>query len=211
MAVTVARDPGAACPRLQSRLWALRRNPTGWLIDGFSVTLRSLRNNDWTRILGWPGYRVYRSEINEEAKALRLWVRRKSGERKLVCCGCGRSVSEIAEVCEREIRDLPCFEYRTTVVIELCRLRCLDCGVKTEKVVQLPSKAPSANGSRTRWGKPARARRRTRGGQAGGAGGEHSAIYRPALSGRQGGGNRLGQLGVNEIYLGKKTETPDRG
>ena len=84
MAVTVARDPGAACPRLQSRLWALRRNPTGWLIDGFSVTLRSLRNNDWTRILGSPGYRAYQSEINEEAKTLRLWVRRKSGERKLV-------------------------------------------------------------------------------------------------------------------------------
>ena len=37
--------------------------------------------------------------------------------------GCGRSVSEIAEVCEREIRDLPCFEYRATVVVELYRLR----------------------------------------------------------------------------------------
>jgi len=85
---------------------------------------------------------VYRSEIHEEAKTLRLWVRRKSSERKLVCSGCGRSVSEIAEVCEREIRDLPCFEYRTTVVIEVYRLRCPDCGVKTEKVAQLPSKAP---------------------------------------------------------------------
>ncbi len=111
-------------------------------MTGFSATLCSLRNNEWTRILGWPGYRVYRSEINEEAKALRLWVRRKSGERKLVCCGCGRSVSEIAEVCEREIHDLPCFEYRTTVVVELYRVRCPDCGVKTEKVAQLPSKAP---------------------------------------------------------------------
>jgi len=111
-------------------------------LTGLSATLCSLRNNDWTRILGWPGYRVYRSEINEEAKALRLWVRRKSGERKLVCCGCGRSVSEIAEVCEREIHDLPCFEYRTTVVVELYRVRCPDCGVKTEKVAQLPSKAP---------------------------------------------------------------------
>ena len=49
-------------------------------------------------------------------------------------------VSEIAEVCEREIRDLPCFEYRTTVVIEVYRLRCPDCGVKTEKVAQLRGK-----------------------------------------------------------------------
>ena len=48
---------------------------------------------------------MYRSEIDEEAKALRLWVRRKSGGRKLVCSGCGRSVSEIAEVCERDRTD----------------------------------------------------------------------------------------------------------
>jgi hypothetical protein len=27
---------------------------------------------EWTKILGWPGYRVYRSEINEAAKTLRL-------------------------------------------------------------------------------------------------------------------------------------------
>ena len=43
---------------------------------------------------------------------------------------------------EREVRDLPWSEYRTTVVIELYRVRCPDCGVKTEKVPQLPSKAP---------------------------------------------------------------------
>ena len=29
-----------------------------------------MRNNDWTKILGWPGYRVYRSEIDEDAKTL---------------------------------------------------------------------------------------------------------------------------------------------
>src|SRR5262249_60221864 len=43
---------------------------------------------------------------------------------------------------EWEVRDLPCFEFRTTVVIELYRVRCPDCGVKTEQVPQLPSKAP---------------------------------------------------------------------
>jgi transposase len=51
-------------------------------------------------------------------------------------------VEEIAEVYEREVRDLPCFEYRTTVVIELYRVRCPECGPKAEKVAQLPSKAP---------------------------------------------------------------------
>lgn len=101
-----------------------------------------MRDSDWTRILGWPGYRVYQNEINEQAKTLKLWVRRKPGNRKLVCSGCGRRASEFHEVYEREVRDLPCFEYRTTVVIELYRVRCPDCGIKAEKIEQLPSKAP---------------------------------------------------------------------
>jgi transposase len=98
--------------------------------------------SDWTKALGWPGYRVYRHEINEQAKTLKLWVRRKRGNRKLVCSGCGRQFAEACDCCQREVRDLPCFQYRTTVVIELYRVRCPDCGVKTEKVEQLPSKAP---------------------------------------------------------------------
>jgi transposase len=101
-----------------------------------------MRENDWTRVLGWPGYKVHRAEIDERAKRLKLWVRRKCGNKQLVCAGCGQQACSIAEACEREVRDLPCFEYLTTVVIELYRLRCPDCGVKTEKVPQLPGKAP---------------------------------------------------------------------
>src|SRR2546427_13073994 len=74
-----------------------------------------MSESEWTKILGWPGYRVNRSEINEDSKSVRLWVRRKRGNRKLECSGCGRRIKEIAEVYEREVRDLPCFEYRTTV------------------------------------------------------------------------------------------------
>jgi len=101
-----------------------------------------MRDNDWTKILGWPGYRVYQQDIDEEYKGVKLWVRRKRGNRRLVCSGCGRRVTEIVEVYEREVRDLPCMEFQTTVVLELHRIRCSDCGVKTEKVEQLPSKAP---------------------------------------------------------------------
>ena len=101
-----------------------------------------MSESEWTKILRWPGYRVYHSEINEEGKTLRLWVRRKRGNRKLECSGCGRRTQEIAEVYEREVRDLPWSEYRTTVVIELYRVRCPDCGIKAEKVPLLPSKAP---------------------------------------------------------------------
>jgi transposase len=97
---------------------------------------------DWTKILGWPGYRVYHYEINEKAKKLKLWVRRKSGNQKLVCGGCGQRVHDIREIYEREVRDLPWGEYQVTVVIELYRVNCGKCGVKTEKVDWLPSKAP---------------------------------------------------------------------
>jgi transposase len=101
-----------------------------------------LRDNELTKLLGWPGYRVYRHEINEKAKTLKLWIRRKRGNRKLICSGCGRKLENAHDVNEREVRDLPCMEFRTTVVIEIYRVCCPDCGIKTEKVPQLPSKAP---------------------------------------------------------------------
>ena len=101
-----------------------------------------LTDNEFTKILGWPGYRVYHHEIDEKAKTLRLWVRRKRGNRVLRCPSCGRRVHDIHDVYEREVRDLPSFEFQTAVIIELYRIRCPDCGVKAEKVEPLPSKAP---------------------------------------------------------------------
>jgi transposase len=99
-------------------------------------------DNDWTKVLGFPGYRVYKQEIDEQCKHLTLWIRRKRGNRKLSCPGCGQRVHKIHEVFEREVRDLPCLEFTTTVRIELYRVQCPKCGVKSEKVPQLPSKAP---------------------------------------------------------------------
>jgi transposase len=164
-----------------------------------------LRNNDWTKILGWPGYRVYRSEIDEPTKTLKLWVRRKGA--KLVCSSCGRGVSEIAEVYEREVRDLPCFEYRTTVTVELYRVRCPDCGVKTEKIPQLPSKAPFSKRFEDAVGEScesAAARRVAK--QFGLAASTVRSIDLRYLE-RWAAGRRkpaLRQMGVDEIHLGKK-------
>ena len=104
--------------------------------------LADVRDTDFTKILGWPGYRVYQHEIDEAAKRLRLWVRRKRRPRPLICSGCGGRVREVHDVSEREVRDLPWGEYRTTVVVEIYRVRCPNCGVKIERVAQLPSKAP---------------------------------------------------------------------
>ena len=103
---------------------------------------RQLTHKEWTAILAWPGYRVYRHELDEEAKTLKLWVRRKPVHRGFECSGCGRRLHEVHDVREREIRDLPWSVYRATVVVEVHRLRCPECGVRVEKIEQLPSKAP---------------------------------------------------------------------
>ena len=175
--------------------------------NGILDTLGSMAETDWSKVLGWPGYRVYRHEINEQAKTLKLWVRRKRGNRKLECSGCGRKFTEVYDSYEREVRDLPWSEYRTTVVIELYRVRCPDCGVKTEKVPQLPSKAPFSKRFEEAVGlacESAAVRRVAR--QFGLASSTVRAIDVRYLS-RWSEGRRkpaLRQMGVDEIYLGKK-------
>ena len=99
-------------------------------------------DNEFTRILQWPGYRVYRNKIDEKNKILELWVRRKCGNRKLECSGCGRKFTDVYDWRERAVRDLPWSEFKTTVYVEVYRVQCPDCGVKVEKVPPLPSKAP---------------------------------------------------------------------
>src|SRR5258707_13301210 len=166
-----------------------------------------MRETDWSKVLGWPGYRVYRHEIDEPAKRLKLWVRRKRGNRKLGCAGCGRKLADAYDSYEREVRDLPCFEFRTTVVIELYRVRCPDCGVKTEKVPQLPSKAPFSKRFEEGVGlacESAAVRRVAR--QFGLASSTVRAIDVRYLS-RWSEERRkpaLRQMGVYEIYLGKQ-------
>jgi len=49
---------------------------------------------------------------------------------------------QVHDVREREIRDLPWSVYGATVIVEVHRLRCPECGVLVEKIEQLPSKAP---------------------------------------------------------------------
>ena len=99
-------------------------------------------DNEFTRILDWPGYRVYQHEIDEKAKTLKLWIRRKRGNRKIECSGCGRKFTDIYDLSERAVRDLPWSAFTATVFIEIYRVKCPDCGVKREKVPLLPSKAP---------------------------------------------------------------------
>ena len=164
-------------------------------------------NREFTAVLGWPGYQVYRHAIDEKKKHLTLWVRRKRGNRKLTCPSCGRQVSKIHDVYEREVRDLPCFEFLTTVVIELYRLRCPECGVKAEKVDLLPSKAPYSKRFEDAVGQTcesASARQVAR--RTGLAESTVRAIDLRYLERWEGKRRQppLRQMGVDEIYQGKK-------
>jgi transposase len=76
-------------------------------------------DNEFIRILSWP-----------------------RGNRKIKCAGCGRKSTEIYDVSEWAVRDLPWSESRTIVFIEVYRITCPDCGVKQEKVPLLRSPMP---------------------------------------------------------------------
>jgi len=166
-----------------------------------------MRENDWTRLLGWPGYKVYRSEIDESGKNLKLWVRRKRGNKRLVCSGCGRLVGDIVQTYQREVRDLPWSIYHATVVVELYRVRCLDCGVRTEKVPLLPSKAPFSKRFEDAVGQACESAAASRvGKQFGLPASTVRAIDQRYLQ-RWSKARRkpaLRQMGVDEIFVGKK-------
>src|ERR1035437_5109850 len=166
-----------------------------------------MRDNDWTRVLGWPGYKVYRHEIDEPGKRLKLGVRRKRANKLLVCSGCGKPRGTMVSSYEREVRDLPCFEYLTTVVVELYRVRCPDCGVKSERVPLLPSKAPFSQRFEDAVGEACESAAASRVGKQFGLPAstvrtiDQRYLQRWSKSRRK---PALRQMGVDEIYLGKK-------
>ena len=149
---------------------------------------------------------MYRHEIDEEARTLRLWVRRKRGNKRLLCSGCGGKATRIEEVRQREVRDLPWRKYRAVVYVEYYRVRCPKCGLKVEEVPQLPSKAPFSKDFEDAVGlacESAPARQVAR--QFGLSASTVRAIDLRYLErwARKRKGPVLRQMGVDEIYLGK--------
>jgi hypothetical protein len=45
-----------------------------------------VKDHDWTKVLGWPGYRVYGMEMDERGKKRKLWVRRKKADKSPGIC-----------------------------------------------------------------------------------------------------------------------------
>lgn len=132
------------------------------------------------------GYRVYRQNIDEKNKILELWVRRKRGHSKLECSGCGRKFPDAYDSRERAVRDLPWSEFRTTVHIEVYRVKCPDCGVKVEKVPLLPSKAPFSKRFEDAVGQACKGASVRQVARRVGFAGEYGARDRSAVSGAMG-------------------------
>jgi transposase len=157
--------------------------------------------------LAWPGYRVYQHEVDEKGKTLKLWIRRKRGNRKIECSGCGRKFIDLYDTSERAVRDLPWSAFAATVFIEIYRVKCPVCGVKREKVPLLPSKAPFSKRFEDAVGlacEMASARQVAR--QFGLPASTVRAIDLRYLERWNAARKKpaLRQMGVDEIYLGKK-------
>lgn len=127
----------------------------------------------------------------------------------MICSACGRRCATLHEIVQREVRDLPWGLYRTTIVVELYRVKCPDCGPRIEKVDQLPSKAPFSKRFEESVGQAcesASARRVAR--QFALSESTVRAIDLRYLE-RWSASRRkpsLRQLGVDELFLGKRTK-----
>ena len=149
---------------------------------------------------------MYRHQIQEKTRTLKLWVRRKRGNKVLTCSNCGGRCSKIEEIRQRQVRDLPWRKYQTVVAVEFYRVRCPKCGLKVEAVSQLPSKAPCSRDFEDAVGlacESAAARQVAR--QFGLASGTVRAIDQRYLERWAKSRKKpvLRQMGVDEIYLGK--------
>ena len=159
-----------------------------------------------SRILRLPGYGVYAGEADEMTGTLVLWVRQPAAEPYYVCGGCGISVRDVHSWTERRLRDLPWGTWQVWLVVEVHRVRCRRCGVRTERLPFVDGKAhytarleaavaracEAAPGSRvaTQWDLPPETVRRM-----------DKRVLRRWAAGRP--RKPLHYLGVDEIFLGK--------
>jgi transposase len=93
------------------------------------------------RILRLPGYGVYGWAMDEAANTLTLAIRQTAGDPYYVCGGCGISVREIHSWTERRLRDLPWGTWAVWLRVEVHRVRCRRCGVRTERLPFVEGKA----------------------------------------------------------------------
>lgn len=94
------------------------------------------------RILRLPGYGVFQSQFDEVTSTALLYVRQVAAQPLYTCGGCGIEVGDVHDVHERKVRDLSWGAWRISLVLEVHRVRCRRCGVKTERLDFLEGKHP---------------------------------------------------------------------
>ncbi len=94
------------------------------------------------RVVRLPGYRPYRIEFDEAASTAKVWVRQAGKSASYTCGGCVIGVQDTHSVREREVRDLPWGTWTVWLVLEVHRVRCRRCGVRTERIDFLEGKQP---------------------------------------------------------------------
>jgi transposase len=94
------------------------------------------------RILRLPGWKAIRHCFEEEASSVTLWVRKVGGAPSHVCGGCGVGKRRVHSVRERRVRDLPWGTWKVWLVVEVHRVYCRRCGVRTERIEFLEGKHP---------------------------------------------------------------------
>ena len=91
----------------------------------------SQRNCTW--ILGLAGFRVVTTESDGEAVDSRVTIRiERRGSRGYGCSGCGRRTRRVRSARDRTWDDLPWVSHPVTLIYAQRRVRCRQCGIRTE-------------------------------------------------------------------------------
>jgi transposase len=92
------------------------------------------------RILRLDGYEVFDTVFDETEMTVTLRLRQNPRDPFHTCGGCGIGVRDIHSSRERSVRDLPWGEWKLWLVVEMHRVVCPRCGVKTEQLHFLEGK-----------------------------------------------------------------------
>lgn len=104
-----------------------------------------LNKESMSRVGAWEGYvvsSVERFEAGEKGARAEVWVElRPKGNRVHRCSGCWQKVRQVHDWHERWVRDLPCFDADTWLLVNRCRVACPRCGPRVEHLEWLASYA----------------------------------------------------------------------
>ena len=104
-----------------------------------------LNKESMSRVGAWEGYvvsSVERFEAGEKGARAEVWVElRPKGNRVHRCSGYWQKVRQVHDWHERWVRDLPCFDADTWLLVNRCRVACPRCGPRVEHLEWLASYA----------------------------------------------------------------------